>query len=95
MVWDVRQKDAPVAKFLPAEGTTGRDCWVVAFGNSYNSEERIIAAGYDNGDVKLYDLKNMSVRWSKCLKNGVSDSFFLSCNVLIGFVAAVGSGAAI
>lgn len=72
MVWDVRQKDDPVAKFLPAEGTTARDCWSVAFGNSYNSEERILAAGYDNGDIKLYDLRTMKVRWSKCIKNGVS-----------------------
>ncbi|KAF2881613.1 hypothetical protein ILUMI_24556 [Ignelater luminosus] len=71
MVWDVRQKDTPVAKFVPTDGTTGRDCWSVAFGNSYNSEERIVCAGYDNGDIKLYDLKNMSLRWSKCVKNGV------------------------
>lgn len=72
MVWDVRQKDTPVAKFVPTEGTTGRDCWAVAFGDSYNNEERAIAAGYDNGDIKLFDLKNMSVRWSKNVKNGVS-----------------------
>lgn len=72
MVWDVRQKEEPVAKFLPQEGTTARDCWTVAFGNTYNSEERIVAAGYDNGDIKMYDLRNMSVRWSKCVKNGVS-----------------------
>lgn len=71
MVWDVRQKDVPVAKFLPSDSTNARDCWSVAFGNSYNSEERIVAAGYDNGDVKMYDLKTMKVRWSKCLKNGV------------------------
>lgn len=77
MIWDVRQKDVPVAKFLPTEGTTARDCWAVAFGNSYNSEERIVAAGYDNGDIKLYDLKNMSVRWSKCVKNGVNS---LTCS---------------
>lgn len=71
MVWDVRQKDQPVAKFTPLESQTGRDCWCVAFGNSYNNEERVIAAGFDNGDVKLFDLKTMNVRWSKCLKNGV------------------------
>ncbi|KAF5305733.1 hypothetical protein FQR65_LT07629 [Abscondita terminalis] len=71
MVWDVRQKDSPVAKFLPAEGTIGRDCWCVTFGNSYNSEERIVCAGYDNGDIKMFDLKTMSLRWSKCVKNGV------------------------
>lgn len=75
MVWDARQKDTPVAKFLPKEGSDGRDCWSVAFGNSYNSEERIVCAGYDNGDIKMYDLKNMSLRWSKCVKNGVRIAF--------------------
>lgn len=73
MVWDIRQKDTPVAKFLSAEGSSARDCWSVAFGNSYNSEERVLAAGYDNGDIKLYDLKAMKVRWSKCVKNGVNN----------------------
>lgn len=71
MVWDVRQKDEPVATFLPTEGSTGRDCWAVAFGNAYNDVERVIAAGYDNGDLKLYNLRTMTVQWSKCLKNGV------------------------
>ncbi|XP_050316372.1 dynein axonemal assembly factor 10 [Anthonomus grandis grandis] len=71
MVWDVRQKEIPVAKFTPLEGQSGRDCWCVAFGDSYNNTERVIAAGYDNGDIKLFDLKTMSVRWTKCLKNGV------------------------
>jgi len=32
------------------------DCWTVKFGNAYNAEERCIAAGYDNGDVKIFDL---------------------------------------
>ena len=26
-------------------------------GNSYNDEERVVAAGYDNGDVKIFDLR--------------------------------------
>uniref|UniRef100_A0A6P7G1M6 Dynein axonemal assembly factor 10 n=1 Tax=Diabrotica virgifera virgifera TaxID=50390 RepID=A0A6P7G1M6_DIAVI len=71
MVWDVRQKDTPVAKFVPSTEASARDCWSVAFGNSYDNEERVVAAGYDNGDIKLFDLKTMSLRWSKCLKNGV------------------------
>lgn len=75
MIWDVRQKDIPVAKFTSLEGQAGRDCWCVAFGNSYNNEERIVAAGYDNGDIKLFDLKTMSVRWTKCVKNGVTLHF--------------------
>ncbi len=36
---------------------TCRDCWTVAFGNSYNDEERCVLAGYDNGDVKMFDLR--------------------------------------
>ncbi|XP_060534618.1 dynein axonemal assembly factor 10 isoform X2 [Cylas formicarius] len=71
MVWDTRQKDVPVAKFVPIEGSTGRDCWCVAFGDSYNNDERVLASGYDNGDIKLYDLRTMSTRWSKNVKNGV------------------------
>ena len=31
-VWDVRQRDAPVACFEPGEGVKARDCWSVAFG---------------------------------------------------------------
>ncbi|VEN60774.1 unnamed protein product [Callosobruchus maculatus] len=61
----------PVAKFVAAEESSARDCWSVAFGDSYNNEERVLAAGYDNGDIKIFDLKNMKVRWSKCVKNGV------------------------
>ncbi len=32
-------------------------CRCVAIGNSYNDEERCVLAGYDNGDVKLFDLR--------------------------------------
>lgn len=70
-VWDPRQKSRPVAVMEPKEGEERRDCWTVAFGNSYNSEERVVAAGYDNGDVKMFDLKAMAVLWESNLKNGV------------------------
>ena len=29
----------------------------MAFGNSFNENERCLLAGYDNGDVKLFDLR--------------------------------------
>ena len=48
-----------------------RDCWTVAFGNSFNAEERVVAAGFDNGDVKLFDLRNMKLQWSTNVSNGV------------------------
>ncbi|KAM3850788.1 dynein axonemal assembly factor 10 [Vipera latastei] len=73
-VWDPRQKDFPVANMEPAQGESTRDCWTVAFGNAYNQEERVVCAGYDNGDIKLFDLRNMTLRWETNIKNGV-------CNV--------------
>ncbi|PIK45110.1 WD repeat-containing protein 92 [Apostichopus japonicus] len=70
-VWDPRQKDDPVACMKPKEGETKRDCWSVAFGHAHNQMDRCVAAGYDNGDIKLFDLKNMSLRWDTNVKNGV------------------------
>lgn len=40
-------------------------------GNSYNTEERALAAGYDNGDLKLFDLRTMKLIWEKNVKNGI------------------------
>jgi hypothetical protein len=37
-----------------------QDC---RFGNSYNNEERVIAAGYDNGDLKFFDLRQNTLLW--------------------------------
>ncbi|XP_059077700.1 dynein axonemal assembly factor 10 isoform X2 [Cryptomeria japonica] len=70
-VWDQRQKDDPVALFEPETRDTNRDCWSVAFGNSYNDEERCVMAGYDNGDIKLFDLRTGKVPWETTLKSGV------------------------
>ncbi|PNW72329.1 hypothetical protein CHLRE_16g672600v5 [Chlamydomonas reinhardtii] len=70
-VWDVRQQDAPVAAFEPADPNNVRDCWCVAFGNSFNDNERCLLAGYDNGDVKMFDLRMNKVRWETNVRNGV------------------------
>lgn len=52
-------------------GEAKPDCWTVAFGNSYNNDERSIAAGYDNGDLKLFDLRTNCLLWDTNLMNGV------------------------
>ncbi|MBN3320352.1 WDR92 protein, partial [Atractosteus spatula] len=70
-VWDPRQKDTPVANMEPVEGESKRDCWTVAFGHAFNDQDRCVCAGYDNGDIKLFDLRNMSLRWETNIKNGV------------------------
>lgn len=70
-VWDPRQKNDPVATMEPSEGEARRDCWSVAFGHAHNTHDRCVAAGYDNGDVKLFDLRSMSLRWETNVNNGV------------------------
>lgn len=70
-VWDTRQKDDPVACFEPATSDSTRDCWAVSFGNAYDEQERCVLAGYDNGDVKLFDLRTGRVRYETSLQNGV------------------------
>jgi WD40 repeat protein len=61
-LWDPRQ-NTPVLVLEPttAESEVKPDCWTVGFGNSYNDGERVIAAGYDNGDLKMFDLKTNSL----------------------------------
>ncbi|KAI9101030.1 WD40-repeat-containing domain protein [Phlyctochytrium arcticum] len=70
-VWDTRQKDKPVARIAPAEGDVVHDTWAVAFGNAYSDEERVVCSGYENGDVKMFDLRKMSLLWETNVKNGV------------------------
>lgn len=75
-VWDIRQGMAPVVDMTPETvsnpaSNIKRDCWAVAFGNSFNNEERCVAAGYDNGDLKFFDLRQLCVRWETSLKNGI------------------------
>lgn len=41
-------------------------------GNAFNNNERVICSGYDNGDVKLFDLRKMGLQWETNLANGVS-----------------------
>ncbi|RNA40957.1 WD repeat-containing 92 [Brachionus plicatilis] len=70
-IWDPRQKDLPVAVIEAAENETKRDAWTACFGHSYNSHERAVCSGYDNGDIKLFDLRNMCLKWEANVKNGV------------------------
>ena len=39
----------------------------MCFGNSFNNEERSVCAGYDNGDIKLYDLRTNQIRHTESL----------------------------
>jgi len=74
-VWDPRVNHA-VVHLEPKQNTSARDCWTVAFGDSYNDEERCVCAGYDNGDVKVFDLRTNSLRWETNCRNGVTSIQF-------------------
>jgi WD repeat-containing protein 92 len=45
-------------------------------GNSYNDEERCIVSGYDNGDIKLFDLRANAIRYETNVANGVTSLEF-------------------
>lgn len=77
-VWDPRQPKTPVVSIEPSDEDaedkpkeSPRDCWTVAFGHAYNIHDRCLVAGYDNGDIKLFDLRAMRVRWETNVRNGV------------------------
>lgn len=74
-IWDSRVNHA-VVSLDPDKSSSARDCWSVAFGNSYNNEERSVLAGFDNGDVKLFDLRTSTMRWETNCKNGVTSVQF-------------------
>ncbi|XP_065564328.1 dynein axonemal assembly factor 10-like [Artemia franciscana] len=72
-LWDVRQAEQPVAVFRPAIGTV--DCFTVTLGQtSYN--DKIVAAGFDNGDIKIFDLRNMAVVKEVNITGGVCSMQF-------------------
>eukprot|EP00744_Colponema_vietnamica_P011612 GILI01016329.1.p1 GENE.GILI01016329.1~~GILI01016329.1.p1 ORF type:complete len:404 (+),score=26.34 GILI01016329.1:40-1212(+) len=75
-VWDPRQASKPVVSLNPSDPLKARDCWSVRFGNSHTTGDRTIAAGYDNGDIKLFDLRTNKMLHEFNVSNGVCDLEF-------------------
>ncbi|EAY01974.1 wd-repeat protein, putative [Trichomonas vaginalis G3] len=71
---DIRAQDPAVATLKP-EGTI-RDCWAVSMGGTTGPSDRSVIAGYDNGDLKLWDLRANQVSWETNLRNGVASVQF-------------------
>lgn len=55
-------------------------------GHAFSDLDRCVCAGYDNGDIKLFDLRNMSVRWETNIKNGVRRTLLKNSSSGIGIV---------
>jgi len=88
-VWDRRQLEKPVVTMSPREGEARRDCWTVAVGNNYSDCDRMVAAGYANGDIRVFDLKTMSVFWETTLPHGVCRLEFNSQDTAMDRLLAV------
>lgn len=69
-VWDPRVSE-PVVSIFPESGSHRPDCWAVSAGNAYTKEERTICAGFDNGDIKMFDLRMSKVFFETNVRNGV------------------------
>ena len=72
-VWDLRVKEKPVLCMRPGRdgADARRDAWAVAFGNAHSDSDRAVAAGYDNGDLKLFDLRTVSVLFEDTAPAGI------------------------
>jgi len=81
-VWDTRQDNNPVA-ILGSNSLPTCECWSVAFGNSFDNNERCVLAGYENGDVKLYDLRASDVAYEINVDNGVCSVEFDRKDILM------------
>ena len=69
-LFDPRTSEPVVSLEPPSDGAV--DAWSVALGNSFSEADRSIACGYDNGDVKLFDLRTMRLVFEENVKNGVT-----------------------
>lgn len=74
-VWDQRTQEAVVTlQTKPqqqSQNASPPECWAVSFANASNHVDRCICAGYDNGDVRLFDLRAGKVRFETKLSKGV------------------------
>ena len=67
-VSDIRCESPVVASLVP---DNKRDCWAVATGGTTGPDNRSVVAGFDNGEVKLWDIRAGSVSWETNIRNGV------------------------
>ena len=67
----------------PSNNESIRDCWSVCFGNSYDSLNRMICAGYDNGDCKIFDLRMNKLFFECNVGNGICSLQFDRKNIKI------------
>ncbi|KAF9295576.1 hypothetical protein BGZ74_010750 [Mortierella antarctica] len=70
-LWDTRQKDQAVSVMAPKKGY-GHEVWSVSMNTqSSSSDDLLVAAGYDNGDIRVLDLAAGKLLFETNVKHGV------------------------
>lgn len=87
-VWDPRQPNDPVVNIVPDDSSHHPDCWTVAAGNAHSVNDRAVAAGFDNGDIKIFDLRTGKVYWETNVHNGVCSIEFDRRDIMMNKVVA-------
>lgn len=62
---------AQVVSLEPVAGEDPTDCWCVCWGGCEDANSSSICSGYDNGDVKIFDLRAMKLLTEQNLDYGV------------------------
>ena len=80
-IWDLRSDKHSL--LLEPKGIENNctECWSVAFGGCNNNDERNLGIGYDNGDIKLFDLRMGKLIYGENFKSGICSIEFDKKNI--------------
>ena len=83
-IWDTRADKPAIICNHKEIGNNSPECWSVNFGGCYNRDERNVGIGYDNGEIKIFDLRRNRLLYGENFKNGICsiefDSKYLPIN---------------
>ncbi|KAI9335064.1 WD40-repeat-containing domain protein [Pilaira anomala] len=82
-VWDMRQPEKAVLTVKSKQNS--KDIWAVAYGQLKG--QNVIAVGYENGDIKLFNVNNSQYLWETNAKDGVCSIDFDHQTLCIGTLA--------
>ncbi|KAI7862770.1 WD40-repeat-containing domain protein [Spinellus fusiger] len=68
-VWDARECEKPVLSVNPSQNKAAQDIWCISFGDIKG--HRVVAVGYANGDIRLFDVVASRYLWKTKVADGV------------------------
>ncbi|KAI8969839.1 WD40-repeat-containing domain protein [Pilobolus umbonatus] len=66
-VWDIRQTDQPILTIT--SNAADKDVWAVKYGQM--NGHKVIVVGYEDGDLKLFSVKDAKYIWETKVKDGI------------------------